>query len=377
MFRKGEQNFFIRKLVDWAPFRGAPNRGHLAVADLLTCGAAEIGVTTNYDDLIEQGASQLGEGDFEPSLDGVSASVARDHKPLLKIHGSVHDKDHTLWCQSQLWRGTSYGPNVQVRKRIVSARDWLLGNLAEKDLVIIGFWTDWPYLHKTLLACLRSLTPPFVVLVDKAPTDELKKKAPRLWRWAEKKSVQFQHVQEGANEFMEELRKMFSHNLLERVLLLAEPGFKATTAAAKMPGTDFGALGADDLYAIRRDMCGVPERSIARARHPDASMDAAGRVHLLLRHAGAVLDGPVYVLPDSRRVRVVNGRTKVIGQVKAEFSGAPPRLVPENIVICAGADDDGNAASNVVRGEQEPGIVRNGIAGQWMTLQTARQNGIV
>jgi len=57
MFRKGEQNFFIRKLVDWAPFRGAPNRGHLAVADLLTCGAAEIGVTTNYDDLIEQGAS--------------------------------------------------------------------------------------------------------------------------------------------------------------------------------------------------------------------------------------------------------------------------------------------------------------------------------
>lgn len=237
LFRKGEQNFFIRKLVDWVPFRGAPNRGHFAVADLLTCGAAGIGVTTNYDDLIEQGASQLGEGDFEPSLDGASASITRAHSPLLKIHGCVHDKDHTLWCQSQLWHGNSYGPNIQLRKRLVSSRDWLIGNLAEKDLVIVGFWTDWPYLNKTLLACLRSLTPPFVVLVDKAPAEDLKKKAPRLWRWAERKSVQFKHVREGANEFMEELRRMYSRNFLERLLISSQPGFKALTGATKMPNT--------------------------------------------------------------------------------------------------------------------------------------------
>jgi hypothetical protein len=375
LFQKGEQNFFVRKLVNWAPFRGTPNRGHLAFADFLTCSAAEIGITTNYDDLIEQSASILGEKDFESALDGTTASVPREHKPLLKIHGSVHDKDHTLWCQSQLWRGNTYGPNSIVRKRIISSRDWLIGHLQERDLIIVGFWSDWPYLNRTLLACLRSLTPPFVVLVDKGSKEDLKRKAPMLWHWAEAKSLVFKHVQQSADEFLDELRNVYSRNFLEQMLLAAVPGFNAL-ATCETPDTGFD-LSTDDLYALRRDACGVPSGKIPRARQPEISMDAVGRAHLLFRRAGAKLDGPSYMSEDGRRARVVNGLTKVIGQVKAEFSSAPPSPIPNDIVICAGADDDGNAPSDIIRGGQQPDMVRNGIVGEWMTLQTAREKGIV
>lgn len=376
-FRKGQQNFFVRKLVDWAPFRGTPNRGHLAVADFLTSGVAQIGITTNFDDLIEQSAAQLGEGDFEPALDGVRANIPRVHSPLLKIHGCVHDKDHTLWCQSQLWRENKHGPNAVLRNRVVSSRDWLIGHLAERDLVIVGFWSDWPYLNRTLLACVRSLTPSFVVLVDNASSDDLKKKAPQLWSWAATKSLTFKHVQQGAKEFLEELRRLYSANFLERLLIAAGPGFRAITGQIALPSTSFAALGCDDLYTLRRDACGVPAKHIPRAREPHAAMDALGRAHLLLRHNGATQEGPVYILGDGRRVRVVNGATKLVGQVKAEFSVAPPGPIPDDVVICAGADDDGDVPSSVVRGDPPPDIVRSGVSGQWITFTTARETGIL
>ncbi|HWZ45661.1 MAG TPA: hypothetical protein VNW97_19455 [Candidatus Saccharimonadales bacterium] len=54
LFANGFQKDFIRRFMDWRPFRSNPNRAHLAVADFLTCGAAHSSITANYDNLVEK-----------------------------------------------------------------------------------------------------------------------------------------------------------------------------------------------------------------------------------------------------------------------------------------------------------------------------------
>jgi NAD-dependent SIR2 family protein deacetylase len=52
LFANGYQSLFLHELVNWRPFRRKPNKGHEAVADFLTCGALNFGVTTNFDELL-------------------------------------------------------------------------------------------------------------------------------------------------------------------------------------------------------------------------------------------------------------------------------------------------------------------------------------
>ena len=106
-------------------------------------------------------------------------------------------------------------------------------------------------------------------------------------------------------------------------------------------------------------------------------MDAVGRAHLLLRHAGATLDGSRYI-KDGNRCRVINGRTKLISEIKQDFSEEPPDpATPHNdIVICAGGSEDGGVPSDIVRGTTSPTVVRSGTTARWISLERAVEEGL-
>jgi len=224
LFGAGHQSLFVRNLVDWRPFRRDPNTGHQAVADFLTSSAVQYAVTTNYDDLVEVAAFNLGESSLEPSVDSATANIGRDHNPYLKIHGCVRDPDHTLWCHSQLNAPPPVSAaNQKLRDRIASASGWLQANLPEKDLIFIGFWSDWTYLNDTFANYFNSVHGSMVVLVDPQDDAALMAKGPALWAWASA-NANFHHVPETGNEFLDELRSGFSKNLSERVLRAAAIG---------------------------------------------------------------------------------------------------------------------------------------------------------
>ena len=62
-----------------------------------------------------------------------------------KIHGCcVKERVNTIWCNQQLTADPT------IRARIERYKTWLLASLPNKDLLIIGFWTDWKYLNDVL-----------------------------------------------------------------------------------------------------------------------------------------------------------------------------------------------------------------------------------
>jgi hypothetical protein len=377
LFGSGHQSLFVRNLVDWRPFRRDPNVGHQAVADFLTSSAVQYAVTTNYDDLVEVAAMNLGEDSFVRAVDSGSANIDHGHKPYLKIHGCVCDPDHTLWCRSQLEGPPPVSPpNETLRTRITSASVWLQANLPEKDLIFIGFWSDWIYLNDVFANYFHSVHGSLVVLVDPQDAAALTAKAPALWSWANA-STNFCHVSETGNDFLEELRSAFSKNLLERVLRESATGFSAARPGVPVPPTDFNGMSLDDLYAFRRDTAGVSSQRIPRYFQPDPSMDAVGRAHLLLRNAGATVSGSRYVR-GGNRFRVLNGRTKLISQIKEDFAEeppAPPSSLNE-IIVCAGGSEDGGVPSHIIRGGTPPTVVRAGSVARWVSLDQALAEGL-
>jgi len=140
LFAGGHQTLFVRNLIHWRPFKRDPNAGHQAIADFLTSSAVRFAVTTNFDELVEVAATDLGEDAFNYAVDSDTANINHGHNTYLKIHGCVRDPDHTLWCHSQL-----NGPapvsaaNQKVRNRITSSSGWLQANLPEKDIMFVGF----------------------------------------------------------------------------------------------------------------------------------------------------------------------------------------------------------------------------------------------
>ncbi len=379
LFASGYQSLFVRDLVPWRPFGRDPNAQHEAIADFLTAGAADFGVTTNFDGLVELSAMELGEDRFDASMDANQASVHRDHRPFIKLHGCARDPDHTLWCRAQLSSPPPVSPaNQNIRERLLSLKVWLTANLREKTVLFVGFWTDWSYLGSILAESVNSVHIPLVVLVDPQSDADLAVKAPELSNWA-KTSTEFVHIPTGGEIFLPRLRKAFSQNLLTRILREASGSFGATKPGAPLPPVDFEGLTIDDLYSLRRDVCGVPSTRIPRCARPDGSMDAVGRAHLLLRHSGANLDGSRYLTSKGERIRVVNGRTRLVNKVRTDFLEEVSSVgdVDEDIVICAGASDDAGTHPDISKGPKVPTVVRPGSNAEWITLEAAATRGLL
>lgn len=367
---------FLEKLIDWGPFKRGPNAGHIAIADFLCCGATRFVITTNFDVLIEVAAEELGEPLFRAALDGSEMQANYDHRSALKLHGCLQrDLNRTLWCRAQT--GQRHG-DATIRQRLDSSEMWLRANLQGRHILIVGFWSDWPHLNDALSRALDSNLPAAITVVDINDDDQLKRKAPSLWNVAEQLNDDFQRVRASGTEFLDELRRehalrFFSLVLVEAIPTYLDIGGTRNDPVPVMP-TD---LTSNELYQLKRDLCGVPPGEVVRDHAPSDKMRGAGAVHLLLQEKGWQFSGDRYVASDGTRIRVVNGASDSFHRVRHRFSKGQTQSRHKELVICVSSIDDGGAPADIVRGDQLAGddIVRAATTARWLNLTEAKQGG--
>ena len=354
---------FIEHLVPWQEFERPPNRGHAAVADFLITKTVVAGLSSNYDKLIERCAWDYG-ADFRGSLDGVQATVAsHKHAPLLKFHGCSHiDRGSTVWAPSQLH-------DLTIADRIEKSKVWMAANLRQKDLLVVGFWSDWDYLNQVLGDAAQGLDPLSVTVIDPSPTAALQTKAPGLWALAHQPHVTFSHIRESGADALDELRRAFSESYARQVLAAGRGLFMAKTGVPCDPAwLAVAGIDGEALYDWRRDAEGVPSGKPAMAKSPQ-HVDLLGYFHLLLRRAGAVQQPRGYTLA-GQSIRVVNGAGSDLSTVAKRFIEAP--AAPSADVFVAAGSIDLGLPSHLVRPGTAGSVVRPGAGGKWLTIEQAQ-----
>lgn len=365
---------FLDRLVVWGPFREPSNAAHFALADFLASAVVEYAVTTNVDFLVESAAQQLGEPDFRAALDGTETMRPTAHKPYLKVHGCMQrDRDAKVWTRRQLTGATA---NATIVTRVSASSTWLRANLVNRDVIFIGFWSDWAYLNDVLRSAIAAATPTMVVLVDPATPEGLEQKAPELWEWCHQEHVNFFHERQFGNQFLEELRRIFSQRLLDRILTDSLPLFDAMSGGAARPDTGFSDVASNEgLYQLRKDISGTSRRDAPRQKRPQPFMQEAGALHLLVRHKGGRLNGTRYPL-GARTVRILNGGHRPMNRVRAEFGNDSANVEGET-VICSDTFDDGGVPSDLIGRSESPSVVRSVSRTNWLTWQQARAQNLI
>jgi hypothetical protein len=207
--------------------------------------------------------------------------------------------------------------------------------------------------------------------VNPSEDAELEAKAPDLWAWSSRPEVTRRVVRESATDFLSELRQLVCLNFLNRVLRQSEEPFLHLdgTPQAGSYVIPPDAINTDETYRLKLDVCGVPYRHVARHKRPEVTMTMLGVVQLGLLAKGASLEGNHFVL-DQMRIRVVNGQGQLLGRVKGRYSGEPARLPQADLMICVGANDDGNMPQSVIRGDAAPGTIVRATSGvKWENEQ--------
>ena len=357
------ENVFIESIVPWSQFETKWNPGHAAIADFLITKAIASGISANYDCLVERYAQSC-HHDFKVALDGDEANiVSRTQSPFLKFHGcSSKDRLATVWTPSQL-------DDDKIHSRIAKSTNWMNGHLREKDLLFVGFWSDWSYLNTILEKALEGVSPNSVTVVDPSEIGDLEAKAPKLWEISQSPDVHFEHVQESGADVLDELRRAFSKSYLTQVL---EAGREAYLE-------DFGdvdldcnllELTSEEYYGLRRDAEGVGVSAPAQSFEPERC-EQLGYFHHLLRAAGAQQTGFGYSY-NGYDIRLINGSGLVVSTLKRRYR-EPPAANPANVVVAVGALDT-SLPSNVVRAGREHDFIRpEEPAGKWYTTESARE----
>ena len=361
--RNSLQNVFIKTIVPWSSFICPPNPGHKAIADFLISHVVEAGITTNYDTLIERCGEDYG-FDFQSALDG---DEAIDHTsrqgPLLKLHGcSKKDRRSTIWTSQQ----TSDKP---ISDRLQTNTNWMSTNLREKDLLIVGFWSDWHYLNEVLSSALSTTTPRSVTVIDQSDRQQLEQKAPDLWDTMNAVGVAFCHVQESGADALDELRREFSRNYVRQVLAAGRDQIERHFGTSCDPTWLDIDLDSEALYGWRRDAEGVPPSKPATKRQPE-DIESLGFFHLLLRRAGAQAYDGGYRM-NGRTIRVVNGRGAFLSTVRSEFD-EPPAAATANMMVAVTATDLG-FPNNIVRSGRAGDIIRPEPVAKWFDMAGARR----
>lgn len=349
---------FISDLVPWeVRFQRRPNAGHRTVADFLLSQGLDCAISTNYDTHVEDAASDLGEGDFVAALTGTEANgVPSRYRPLLKLHGCFRvDRNHTIWLEEQL----AVSPTDE---QIRDATTWLRGRLQGRDLLFVGFWSDWAYLNDILSGAVGTTAPRTVVLVDPEDSARLEAKAPDLWAWANGDGVWFRHVQEYGEVFLDELRREVSLAFVREALQGSRDRYHALTgndADCELP--DCANVESDDLYQIRRDLTGCgPSGCVRSLEAGDFEYPAA--VLLGLLEQGARPEGPSFILDSPYRVVYAPGMR--VSELVADYS--EDDIPADTKFIAVGAMED-HAVTDIIRGEQQPSVARVTSPGEWTT----------
>ena len=354
------ETYFLSELVRWPAFFGTPNLGHEAIADFLLCQAIDLEVTTNVDPLVETSAQSLGARDFWSALDGAEAAISRNHQPLLKLHGCCNrGRLETLWCHEQLaddiWR-----------RRLESSSRWLAGRLTQRDILLVGYSSDWEYLNDVLVRSLGGEMPSSVTLFDPASAATLQAKAPALWAWAHRPGVVFRHEHESADALLDELRRAFSTVLLGKIARYAQAAYVTRTGGPAPALPDFSVLSSTNLYDIRRDWTGVPRNQPTVGRGPSVEHEQLSEMILEVLARGATLAGS-NLIANGKVIRLVHGGGRMLYSIRQAYSNEPHGGDAPEITICVGAFDDGGVPANIIRDGAGAHIVRHSAPGQWCT----------
>ncbi len=355
------ESVFLAKLVPWDDLVGRPNSGHAAIAELLATRAMCAAISTNFDCLIEQYGNE-NKLDLQGALDGQEAVAPRGCNPLLKLHGCmVRDRSRTIWSTQQLG-------NADIAQRLSASTAWLKLQLPGKDLLIVGFWTDWAYLNAILRNAVGSATVTSVTVVDVLSRSGLEAKAPELWAALTGLSGSFEHIQGSGGEALEELLAAFARAWLREFYAHGKPLFEKRGVDAPDHGLDRVSL--PDLCSMRRDAEGVPYGRMVRTKGADPSTAQTALAHLCLLAAGAVRRGSWYEFL-GKTMRVVHGAGKEIETVRNRYV-ENPALAGADVVICAGAMRAG-VPGRIVPSGAGASTVRPAPGGssEWLTFDEA------
>ena len=355
---------WIERLVPWECFLRPPNGGHQAMADLLIVGAAEAVLSGNYDSLIEDCGKGYG-FDFRAALDGDEAlAVSGKQKPLLKFHGcSQIGRASTIWTPSQL-------NDQDVIQRLQNIKTWMASNLRNKDLLIVGFWSDWHYLNDVLQEVLANVSPVSVTVIDPLEPEELEVKAPGLWSIANGSDVKFRHLQASGADALAELRKAFSTSYMSKAIAAGQQAMEQEIGGEVDPSwLEIDDLSNEALHQWRRDAEGKPNRAAPTKLGPE-NTELFGYFHLILRRAGAQRVVGCYEL-NGKTIRVVNGAGSILSSMKERFA-KPPVAAQEDIVVAAGAQDVA-VPSNIVREEIPGNVVRASSSARWLDFDPGKE----
>ena len=206
-FDRGElSTVYLRTYVDSHAFSSTPNPGHYAIADLLLVRGISTAVSTNVDSLIEVSGSMLyGQIAVGVSRDEV-ARVPPAKSPLLKVHGCWSRPDGTIWATDQI-------RDEPFASRVNKCSQWLEMRLLDRDLLIVGYSTDWNYLNHVLESAIGAVSPSRVIVVDPCDHETFADKAPMLYQLGRRASTEFCHVRCSGDQFLSDLRVKFSQNI--------------------------------------------------------------------------------------------------------------------------------------------------------------------
>ena len=361
-FERGElYTVYLRTYVDSNAFSSKPNLGHCAIADLLLVRGISTVVSTNVDMLIEISGSLLN--------GMIAAGVTRDEvaqtpsekSPLLKLHGCWSQPQGTIWATEQ-------ASEEPIRSRLNDCDQWLRVQLLDRDLLIVGYSTDWNYLNEVLESVIGTVSPTRVIVVDPCESAEFAGKAPMLYELGQRASDEFCHVRCSGHEFLNRLRVEFSRTFVRSVINSGRDAYLDIVGEA--PEDHWFEPTSDDpevLWRTRRDFegCSPTEPSTMR-NAPDESL--LGLTVLQLRANGAIPTGSFWEIKD-RTIRIVRTPNRFLYDVEKIYSRESPPAIAPDVVIAVGAYDV-SLPRSVARASQSHSIVR-GPSPIWLSREAA------
>jgi hypothetical protein len=350
---------YFRSLVDFNCFAGRPNKGHYALADLFLVNAIQTAVTTNVDVLIEN-AGQWLYGQIGVGIDGNEVSaILPGSTPLLKIHGCRSHPDCMVWAPGQLL-------DAIIAARITQSANWLQTRLVNRDLLIVGYWTDWSYLNDVLSTALNAVNPSKVIVVNPADKITFEEKAPALYALGTRATGGFFHVQASGADFLDELRLQFSTSFVRQVLHNGRQDFTDRKGLEPAPALlEPPALDNMDFWQSRRDIEGCLPMQPAKQMSP-ANDSLIGQTILELRTRGAVAEGAYWNL-DNQKIRVLKA-SKSLHRVQKDHERETAPTIAPDIVIAVGSDDQ-LLPKSVARTDMS--TITRGNASRWMSRPQA------
>ncbi len=353
---------YLRQYVDHHAFAAYPNDGHFAIADLLITNALTIGVSTNVDILIETAGNHLS-GHVSTGLTrNQVAAFPPDVSPLLKLHGCWSDKSTTIWAVGQV-------SEPETKQRLEDCSAWLSQQLLDRDLIVVGYWTDWDYINDLLAMSLEASNPNRIIVVDPCDSAEFEEKAPVLYELGQNRAAEFYHVQESGAVFLNQLRVNFSSSLIRRVLHAGKDAYSdSMNENVNEDWLEHPSSDANVLWHIRRDLEGCSPGVPSTKREPVIE-PLLGMTILRLRAKGANADDSYWNL-NGQKIRVIRTPNQILSEVQSTFEAEKlsPILAPD-IVIAVGAADL-SLPSSVAR-VGGTGSIARAAATRWFSRETA------